>query len=126
MAEQGPHAAVPLTIVAGATPALREASIQALLAHNRAARVAVLLEGLPSEKTPLEEAAGRRIVRTAPGCLCCVGNLVMRVQLNRLLRDKPECIYIGIASAEHLESLQTLLCTPEYRAVLLCKEPILL
>ncbi|MEN9867414.1 MAG: hypothetical protein RL748_3004, partial [Pseudomonadota bacterium] len=56
-----------------------------------ATRFTVLLEGLASGQGLLEQLQQHypqtfTLQRIAPGCLCCSGNLVMRVSLNRLLR----------------------------------------
>jgi G3E family GTPase len=58
------------------------------------------------------------IERIAPGCLCCTGNLVLRVTLNRLLRRRPERLFIGPATTEHLDQLRSWLQLPPYDQLL--------
>jgi G3E family GTPase len=58
------------------------------------------------------------IERIAPGCLCCTGNLVLRVTLNRLLRRRPGRLYIGLATTEHLDQLRSWLQAPPYDQLL--------
>ncbi len=101
------------TLVLGPNAAAREAAI-ALAAPPGAA---VLLEGMPSGQDLLPGA-----MYIAAGCLCCAGNLVLRVSLNRILRKKPERLFIGLASAEHLETLRAWLGAHPYDA-LLCLTP---
>ncbi|WP_170976648.1 GTPase [Massilia sp. HP4] len=122
-------------LVPGASAAVREQAIAALLATPPAkvsatpvppgtaqapARAfdAVILEGLGVAATPLESGPGLQVVRIAPGCLCCDGNLVLRVTLNRLLRQRPQRLYIGLASSEHLDQLRSWLAAPPYDQLL--------
>lgn len=104
------------TLVIGATAALREEAIAARL--DPATDTAAILEGLPSGKLVLESAARLRLSRIAPGCLCCTGNLTMRVTLNRILRQPPQQLYISLASAEHLDRLRTFLTQTPYDSLL--------
>lgn len=104
------------TLVIGATAALREAAIAARL--DPATDTAAILEGLPSDRLALETATRLRISRIAPGCLCCTGNLTMRVTLNRILRQPPRQLYISLASAEHLDRLHIFLTQPPYDGLL--------
>lgn len=79
---------------------------------------AVILEGLGVAATPLESGPGLQVVRIAPGCLCCDGNLVLRVTLNRLLRQRPRRLVLGLASSEHLDQLRSWLAAPPYDQLL--------
>ncbi|MBD8566122.1 GTPase [Oxalobacteraceae sp. CFBP 8763] len=79
---------------------------------------AVILEGLGVAATPLETGPGLQVMRIAPGCLCCDGNLVLRVTLNRLLRQRPRRLFIGLASSEHLDQLRSWLAAPPYDQLL--------
>lgn len=54
------------------------------------------------------------ILRIAPGCLCCAGNLILRVTLNRLLRHPPTSIYISLATSTHIGQLRESLSSPPY------------
>jgi G3E family GTPase len=58
------------------------------------------------------------MARIAPGCLCCTGNLVLRVTLNRLLRQRPKRLFIGIARSEHLDQLRSWLQSKPYDQLL--------
>ncbi len=103
------------TLVIGASAAAREAAIAAAL--DPEADAALILEGLPDGSFRLDAIAASsriHIARIAPGCLCCTGNLTMRVTLNRMLRRRPTHLYIGIATFEHLESIRTFLSQSPY------------
>lgn len=135
------------SLVTGSTAAAREAAIAALLAAPFDAASAspasvsspaadgaaspasclpapaipfdaVILEGLGVAATPLETGPGLQVMRIAPGCLCCDGNLVLRVTLNRLLRQRPRRLFIGLASSEHLDQLRSWLAAPPYDQLL--------
>lgn len=107
----------PTTLVSGARAGEREAAIAAALAPGAAA--AVVLEGLADARSPLADAGPAvQVLRIAPGCLCCAGNLVLRVTLNRLLRRPPAQLFISLANAEHLEQLRGMLSTAPYGELL--------
>ena len=114
------------TLVTGASAAVREQAIAALLAAPSPAVSAaparafdaVILEGLGMAATPLASGPGLQVVRIAPGCLCCDGNLVLRVTLNRLLRQRPGRLFLGLASSEHLDQLRSWLAAPPYDQLL--------
>ncbi|MGK5069606.1 hypothetical protein D3C81_465970 [compost metagenome] len=123
----------PLTLVSGARAADREAAIAAALRPHEA--VAVILEGLadgnsilaglaeqasPSPSFPLQ------LLRIAPGCLCCSGNLVLRVTLNRLLRHPPARLFISLADATHIEQLRSWLGASPYDSLLALQADVLL
>ena len=126
-------------LVTGASAAAREQAIAALLAASPPSALAsdpdspravegttvpsqdlnaVILEGLGVAATPLESGPGLQVLRIAPGCLCCDGNLVLRVTLNRLLRQRPGRLFIGVASSEHLDQLRSWLAAPPYDQLL--------
>jgi hypothetical protein len=119
---------IPATLVTGAHAGAREAAIAACIAavtppaspaaENGRGFDAVILEGLAAGSTPLPENSSVRLVRLAPGCVCCTGNLVLRVTLNRLLRQGPERLFIGVASSEHLDQLRSWLQQPPYDQLL--------
>ena len=101
------------TLVVGASPALREAAIAGAIVPG--IDTAVILEGLPDANSSLEVSSARlRIARIAPGCVCCTGNLTMRVTLNRMIRSKPERLYIGLTTSAHLEQVRAFLSAPPY------------
>jgi hypothetical protein len=110
---------VTCTLVLGPSARAREAAIASDLdATHQAGATAVILEGLADASSPLDPSAFLLISRIAPGCLCCTGNLVLRVTLNRLLRNPPERLFIGLARGEHLDQLQSWLQAEPYDQLL--------
>ena len=108
-----------LTLVSGGSYAQREAAIAAsLLKSPPEETIAVVLEGLPDGSNVLSENASLRLHRIAPGCMCCIGNLAMRVTLNRIFRYPPNQLFISLASAEHLEKIELFLQQPAYSKIL--------
>ena len=118
---------VVVSLVTAASAREREAVITAAIidansAHANwanAPRHAVLLEGLPDGHAQLESLLAERaipIIRIAAGCLCCSGSVVLRVNINRLLRHKPHRLFIGIATTTHQAQLRTMLQSPPYDA----------
>jgi len=113
-----------LTLVTGPGAAAREAAIAAHLSdlHEdglQAITQAIILEGLPSGSSPLDDLPpSQTLARIAPGCLCCTGNLVLRVTLNRLLRQRPRRIFIGVADSGHLDQLRSWLQSEPYDQLL--------
>lgn len=78
----------------------------------------VIIEGLPDGSGLLETLAASgqlQLHRIAPGCPCCMGNLTVRVTLNRLLRQTPKQIYLAIADATHLPAIREFLQDAQYR-----------
>ena len=115
----------PLTLVSGGRAAGREAAIAQALRPQQAS--AVILEGLADGNAILADLAEQvspspsfplQLLRIAPGCLCCSGNLVLRVTLNRLLRHPPARLFISLADASHIEQLRTWLTASPYDALL--------
>ena len=101
------------TLVTGAGPAARETAIRSAISSD--VSVAVILEGIPDVLSGLDAGTPQvRIARIAPGCLCCTGNLTMRVTLNRMLRTKPDRLYIGLATSAHIEQIRAFLSAPPY------------
>lgn len=113
-----------LTLVTGPGAAAREAAIAAHLSDLHEDRVhpisqAIVLEGLASGSSHLDDLPpGQTLARIAPGCLCCTGNLVLRVTLNRLLRQRPRRIFIGVADSGHLDQLRSWLQSEPYDQLL--------
>lgn len=107
----------PLTLVSGGSAAERDAALAAVLTAD----AAVIVEGLTDGSTRLADAGaacGAQIVRIAPGCLCCSGQLVLRVTLNRLLRRPPARLFISLANASHLDQLRLSLSAAPYDGLL--------
>ena len=100
-----PLAIVATTLVTGATPGARERCIASNLSNGQ--RTALLLEGLPDGASHLSPSGTLLVHRVAPACLCCTGNLVLRVTLNRILRSRPDRLFIGVASTGHLDQLRS-------------------
>ena len=107
---------IPTRLVTGASGAAREAAIAALVDPGEP--TAVILEGLPDGNPLLIPTTSLRIERIAPGCLCCTGNLVLRVTLNRILRQRPTRLYLGVANAGHLDQLRSWLANAPYDQLL--------
>ena len=123
----------PLTLVSGGRAAGREAAIAQALAPGELA--AVILEGLADGNAILADLAGQaspsssfplQLLRIAPGCLCCSGNLVLRVTLNRLLRHPPARLFISLADATHIEQLRAWLTASPYDVLLALQADIVL
>jgi len=116
---------VPTWLVTGPRAGAREAAIAAHLPSEGAS--VIILEGLSNGGSALsfDPADGPfpyeilpHVLRIAPGCLHCSGNLILRVTLNRVLRRPPARLYISLASAEHLELLRSWLSEAPYGALL--------
>ena len=109
-----------VTLVTGASPKAREQAIFAALASSPqdGAKVAVILEGLADASSPLAPDSHLSVSRIAGGCLCCAGNLVLRVTLNRLLRLHPDRVLIGVGSSDHLDQLRSWLAGSPYDQLL--------
>nr|WP_229223807.1 GTPase [Duganella sp. sic0402] len=112
-------------MVTGPRAGAREAAIAAHLSKEGAS--VIILEGLSDGGSALafDPADGPfpfdtvpQVLRIAPGCLHCSGNLILRVTLNRVLRRPPARLYISLASAEHLEQLRSWLSEAPYGALL--------
>ena len=104
-----------LSLVLGGSANDRERAIAADLASGLAC--AAIIEGLPSGAAPLNEMApdvSLEVVRVAPGCPCCTGNLTMRVTLNRVLRRSPARLYLSLSDASHREQVLMFLQAPQY------------
>lgn len=117
------RAPVVATLVTGASAQAREAAIAAALGAGAVTSTAIILEGLAPGSSPLDilhddPQPGMQLARIAPGCLCCTGNLVLRVTLNRLLRQRPERLFIGVARSEHLDQLRSWLQSEPYDQLL--------
>lgn len=127
---------VSLQLVCGAHYQDREEHIahlitQALVPSSHS-KMAVILEGLPSGigggfgSTMLQPSSHLLLDRIAPGCFCCIGNLAMKVCLNRMLRQKPDFIYVGVASSAHLENIRATLQAPPYQQLIQLQEDVFL
>ncbi|WP_307721652.1 GTPase [Zemynaea arenosa] len=83
---------------------------------------AIILEGLPSGTPLLDDAPGLSLARIASGCLCCAGQLVLRVTLNRMLGRRPDArpqrLFIGLADEAHADQLRSWLSLTPYDQLL--------
>jgi hypothetical protein len=107
------------TLVCGARASLREGAIADAVDTSHS--TALILEGLPDGTTPLDgipDIKNVYIARIAPGCMCCIGNLTMRVTLNRILRHPPARLFISLATATHLDQIRQFLQQPPYDKLL--------
>lgn len=107
------------TLVFGASAEARERTIAAQLTPG--SRAALILEGFPDGKKihDLHEKFPHVVIeRIASGCVCCTGNIVMRVTLNRIIRKNPERLYLSIASHSHTKQIKNFLSSPPYDALL--------
>ena len=110
-------------LIYGLTSIERENKIAAMLTPN--SMNAVIIEGVANGHSKLGEIDQNDnliIQRIAPGCPCCIGNLTMRVTLNRLLRKSPHHLYISLASNEHLPTIREFLQTAQYKDLLTLQE----
>jgi G3E family GTPase len=119
-----PRQPLATTLVTGRRAAERERAIAAAIDTPD---TTILIEGLADPTSPLADAGALAhpptIVRIAPGCLCCAGNLVLRVTLNRLLRRPPARLFISLADATHVGQLRAFLSAPPYDSLLsLCDD----
>ncbi len=113
------------SLVMGTRAKDREAAILSNI--DSSLQTAIILEGLPDGNSALDTLASNSnltIVRIAPGCMCCTGNMIMRVHLNRMLRTKPARLYISVASSEHIEQLRLFLTQTPYDDLLLLTDDI--
>lgn len=127
-------ALVCVTLVTGATAAARETAVAAAVRNIVATgtmpngSIALILEGFPSGSEQHADALDAQCnpvlaqaARIAPGCLCCVGNLTLKVTLNRILRQRPQrlrYIFISLADATHIDRLRAILRQPPYDCLL--------
>ncbi|MET3132278.1 G3E family GTPase [Oxalobacteraceae bacterium GrIS 1.11] len=104
-----------VTLVLGGRAGAREAAIAAAMLPDMSG--AVILEGLADADDALAGLSAP-VLRIAPGCLCCSGNLVLRVTLNRLLRQRPAQLFISLADAAHVQQLRLWLASAPYDTLL--------
>ena len=98
-------------LVYGGNIRARELAIAAQVSPDTTA--VALLEGIASGNE-LAESGQLSVIRIAPGCPCCTGNLTMQVTLNRLLRNPPDKLFLSLADASHRESVKSFLQQKQY------------
>jgi hypothetical protein len=90
-----------------ASIAAQQACFDEWLGRHRAGRRAVLAE---NPFAPLEGPEDVPVIRLAAGCVCCVGQVPMRVALVRAVRaHRPQELLLLLATAEHLPRVRALL-----------------
>ena len=108
-----------VSLVTGGSSADRERAIATAAPANETC--AAIIEGLPSGDDALDARSSQtsesmQVVRVAPGCPCCSGNLTMRVTLNRLLRRAPSRLYLSLSTSAHRDQILAFLQEPQYQA----------
>ena len=116
-------------LVCGIGARQREAEIATAISLLPVAEsVACILEGLADADSPLQQWTEKpqlRLNRITPGCPCCVGNLVMRVTLNRVLRSAPRHLFVSIANSAHREQIRAFLLSPPYDGYLILQDDLI-
>ena len=104
MRAAAPRAQLTLQIAAGA--AAQQGALDAWTADAATPRVALVEAGLHELDAP----PATVVERLPAGCVCCVGNVVMRVALTRLLRQhRPASVLLLIAENTHRERVERML-----------------
>jgi G3E family GTPase len=76
------------------------------LAQHPHGRRAILSEGFGSFAAP----DGVAVVRLGGGCVCCIGQVPLRVTLTRLMRaERPDHLLLLLTDAQHLARVRSLL-----------------
>ena len=90
-----------------ALPADQQGQLDEWLARPFNGRRAVVAE---SGFVPLNAPDDVALARLAPGCVCCVGQVPLRVTLTRIVRaHRPQEVLLLLASADHLPRVRALL-----------------
>ena len=84
-----------------------QAGVDAWLAETAASRRAILIEG---SFTALDAPPGVPVTRLGAGCVCCLGQVPLRVGLTRMVRTlRPDVVLLVLANGEHLARVRALL-----------------
>ena len=90
-----------------AAPTDQQSELNDWLALHPDGRRAVIAE---NGFMALEASHDVAVARLAPGCVCCVGQVPMRVTLTRTLRaHRPDAVLLLLATADHLPRVRALL-----------------
>jgi hypothetical protein len=90
-----------------AAPGGQQALLDDWLARSPDGRRAVIAE---SGFVPLEAPDDVPLACLAPGCVCCVGQVPLRVMLTRTVRmHRPDDLLLLLATADHLPRVRALL-----------------
>jgi hypothetical protein len=114
-------------LVTGPGAAAREAAIAAAVVPGVV--TVIVLEGLPDGTetlAALTDVGAVQVIRIAPGCFCCSGNMILRVHLNRVLRAAPARLFLGLATATHLDRIKNFLTQAPYDDLLRLTEDVCL
>lgn len=88
-------------------PAGQQAELDRWLDGATVGRRAVVAE---SGFVPLVAPDDVALAQLAPGCVCCVGQVPLRVTLGRLVRaHRPQDVLLLLAAADHLPRVRALL-----------------
>ena len=95
-----------LTLDVAAGAAAQQRALDAWATTAPAPRAALVEGGFHDLESPPETT----VARLAPGCVCCVGSVPMRVALTRLLRQqRPASVLLLIAANTHRERVERML-----------------
>jgi hypothetical protein len=87
--------------------AAAQQAVDSWLAANPSGRRAVVVEGVFSS---LEVPSDVPLARLGAGCVCCLGQVPLRVGLTRLVRsERPDAVLLVLSHGEHLERVRALL-----------------
>jgi len=90
--------------VGGAHP---QQAVEAWLATSPPGRRAIVVEGAFSV---LEVPADVPLTRLGAGCVCCLGQVPLRVALTRMVRSvRPDAVLLVLWHGDHLERVRALL-----------------
>ena len=93
------------TVIAGTGDV--QPAVDAWLAATSASRRAILIEGAFSA---LDVPPGVPVTRMGAGCVCCMGQVPLRVGLTRMVRAlRPDAVLLVLASGEHRARVRALL-----------------
>jgi G3E family GTPase len=84
-----------------------QGAVAAWLRETSSAKRAVLVEGV---FTALDLPSDVALTRLAAGCVCCQGQVPMRVGITRAVRAlRPDTLLLVLSHGEHLERVRALL-----------------
>jgi G3E family GTPase len=87
-------------------PLDREDAVDRWVASHPDGRRAILAEGFGSFTAP----DGIVVAGLGGGCVCCIGQVPLRVTLTRLMRaERPEHLLLLLSDDQHLPRIQSLL-----------------
>jgi hypothetical protein len=92
--------------ICAVAPVDRQGAVGRWIALHPHGRRAILAEGFGSFTAPDNVA----VARLGGGCVCCVGQVPLRVTLMRLMRgERPEHLLLLLADDQHLPRVRSLL-----------------